>query len=210
MKLENKKLHLPPEPWYSQDKNLFKGVLIVNVIFWIIAIFIYFYVKIYMDSLYWGLNMITAMMLGLGAMIMYHAYQKSTDQEATWWLRLPYNKLLFELLAQKILVILQDGEYDYKANELINFHYVESDQETLESFARSYSIKSKHGQDLLLEFGLTKHRINESSYYDFIMSMEHIQMENLSMASSFAYDVKKLFKEIEFHKFKRVIREPEL
>ena len=208
MKLEDKRLHLPPEPWYSEDKNLFKGVVIFNVIMWIIAILLYWFTSVYYESLFGGLNYFTAVLIVLGAPLMYYAYHKSTDQEATWRVRLPYNKLLFELLAQKVPEILQEGNSDYDENILINFHDVEINKQALEKLARSYTIGSNFGDELLLEFGLKVEVRNGSTFHSFIMSMDHIQMENLSTAKNFVHEVNKYLKEIEFDKFERVTKEP--
>ena len=210
MTFEDKRLHQPPEPWHSDDQNLAQEALVFNVAIWVFAIGLYCFDVYFMNSRLVILNYFSAFLILLGGMFMYYAYHKATDQEAKWMVDLPYNNLLFEMLAQKMPEILHDEGYDYKANELINFHYVESNQETLEALARSYTIKSKFGQDLIFEFGLTKHRQDNRTSYHFIMVMANVQMENLSTANSFAHDVNKYLKEIEFDKFERVTREPEI
>lgn len=208
MKLESERLHQPPEPWYSEHKYLFKGAIVFNVLVWIITIFIYWYDAVILDSQFSAINVFTAFMIVIGALLMYYAYHMSTDHEATWCVQLPYNKLLFELLVQKIPEILQDGGFDYDANILINFHGVEINKETKEKLARSYTIGSNFGDELLLEFGLKVEVRDGNRYHSFIMEMDHIQMNNLSVAKNFAHDVKKYLKEIEFDKFERVTKEP--
>ena len=197
MNLENKRLHQPPKPWVSLDKNLVRDMIIFNIIVWMLVILM-LYTAFYNSDFTNMLYLLSGVLILIGIFAYLYARKKSRDQKATWDLPLPYDLYLYGMLKEKVPVMLQEHGYEYFQSKVAGLYPLEIDQDTRKVKAYSYTIKCTYGNKIALVFGLTYHDSIESSTSRFFkMKIINVQMDDISTATKLAFDVNNLIKEIE-------------
>ncbi len=200
MKLENKKLHEVPKPWYSVTKQM--GAMGIT---FIIAIFSFVIIMAmtfdFSDQIHY---LILVLFSFIGLIFLVFSLSGFYDQLDNWKLKLPYNHLLFETVSEKSEAMLDEKGYTYFKNGKIDRRSYDRDWKTRKPYAMSYKILTGSEDYIIYEFGLLHIQSDESNSYYFEAGINNIKMNNLEFAKKFQKDVHNMFEEIEYRKFKKV------
>ena len=126
------------------------------------------------------------------------------DKKDHWKVILPYNTLLYNLVDQKVTVMLRQDKIEFSEKRNFILKYVIKDEETEQPVGGAYKIYTDSGEPFDFEYALTVKRIKHSVYYNLQLSIINIKLSNLESAKHFQKKIQNILEAVEYKKFKEV------
>ena len=206
MNMEDERLHEIPKPWQSESKNWRNLGLAFAFIFLALGSLMLIFGDWNDPESEFQLFLFTCCFTSVGLIGTIIAFAAMFDNKESWKLILPYNHLLYELVGEKLPVMLKENNYQYvkKPDNLIMD--IDYNKETKKKLARSYRIIFGAPSDIVIEFGLTRTSSKYGYVYSFVLFIRNINTNNLDSATEMRNKVQNMLEEIEYKKFKEVLK----
>lgn len=204
MIFEDERLHNCPKPWFSESNRVISLGLAFGIASFIFAA-LFFLAGLRNESAEQSSIIVyTGFFLFLGLVFILVGIRASIDHKDKWNMNLPYNTHLYDLLDQKITVMLNQENINFSENRNFSFEHVVKDKDTGHPLGATYKIHIKPGESFDFEYALALVRIKSSVYYNLKLTLINVKTSNLEDARSFRRKIDVILETLEYKKFKEV------